>query len=324
MKKFLTLAALPAALIGLGACSTYDGGYGYSSYGYSDYGYNTGYSDYGYSPGYSSGIWYDAYYDDFYGPVYGGYWASDGYFWYQSRIGGSYVRDHARHFRRDHHNGYKAYRYQDNRGGNRGNWDRDRNDRNTYPPLFSGQRNDRDRDRDRGNDRNGNGGRDNNPRANPAPGGGQWNGGDRNRDRDGDRGRNNNGNGGNANGGRGGGSPPLFSGQQPPRANPDPAPQLDGAPRGDRGNDNRGRRNDGGDRARDNGDRGGGSPPLFRGQRDQQQAAPAPAPQQREARPQQQRSDGDRGNRGGGDNRYNRQGRDGGNNKERGRDRKRD
>ncbi|RYG34550.1 MAG: hypothetical protein EON93_07900, partial [Burkholderiales bacterium] len=239
MKKFLTLAAVPAALIGLGACSTYDTGYGYASYGYSDYGYNSGYSDYGYSPGYSSGIWYDAYYDDFYGPVYGGYWASDGYFWYQNRVGGSYIRDHSRHFRRDHHHGFKSYRYQDNRGGNHGNWDRGRNDRNTYPPLFSGQRNDR--DRDRGNDRN-------------------WNG-DRNRDRDGDRGRNN----GNANGGRGGGSPPLFSGQRPD-ANPSPPPQLDGAPRGDRGNgnrgsDNRGRGND--DRARDDNNRGnGGSPPL--------------------------------------------------------------
>lgn len=310
MKKILTLAAVPAALIGLSACSTYDGGYGYASYGYSGYG-NSGYSDYGYSPGYSGGIWYDAYYDDFYGPVHGGYWAPDGYFWYQTRIGGSYVRDHARHFRRDHHNGFKAYRYQDNRGGNRGNWDRDRNDRNTYPPLFSGQRNDRDRDRDRGNNQNWNGGRDNNPRGNPAPGGGQWNG-NRDRDRDGDRGRNN---GGNANGGRGGGSPPLFSGQQPPRANP-AAPQLDGAPRGGRGGDDRPRSDN--DRGR-----GGDSPSLFRGQRDQK-ATPAPAPQQRQAQPRQQRSDGDRGDRSGVNNRFNGQGRNGGgDNKERGRGRNR-
>ena len=299
MKKFLTLAAVPAALIGLSACSSvYD--YGYSDYGYNDYGY----TDYGYvSPSYSSGIWYDAYYDDFYGPVYGGYWASDGFFWYQSRIGGSYIRDHGRHFRRDHYNGYKAYRYQDNRnhGGDR-NWDRGRNDRNTYPPLFSGQRN----DRDRNDNRNWNGGRDNNnnPRGNPAPGGGQWNG-DRNRDND--RGRNN----GNANGGRGGGSPPLFSGQQP-GANPAPQPQVDGAPRGGRGNNDDNRSRGDNDRGR-----GGDSPPLFRGPRDQQ-AAPAPAPQQRDARPQQPSSDNS------GHNRFNNGRRDGGGDNNRGRGRDRD
>ena len=79
MKKLLAIAAVPAALVGLSACSSvYDYGYGYSDYGYDSYGYNdygpsySGYSSYG--PSYS-GIWYDAFYDDFYGPVYGGYWA---------------------------------------------------------------------------------------------------------------------------------------------------------------------------------------------------------------------------------------------------------
>ena len=94
MKKLLALAVVPAALVGLSACSTYGyDSYGYGSYGYSgsDYG-NYGYSSYspsyGYGASYGGDIWYDAYYDDFYGPVYGGYWAPDGYFWYQNRLGG--------------------------------------------------------------------------------------------------------------------------------------------------------------------------------------------------------------------------------------------
>ena len=125
MKKRLVLAAVPVALLGLSACSSvYDYGYGYSDYGYSDgySGYGSGYGNsyYG-APSYGGGgsIWYDAYYDDFYGPVYGGYWAPDGFFWYQSLIGGSYIQDHGRHFRRDHYSGYKQYRYQDHRGGDR-------------------------------------------------------------------------------------------------------------------------------------------------------------------------------------------------------------
>jgi hypothetical protein len=60
----------------------------------------------------------------------------DGYFWYQSYSSGPYVRDHGRHFRRDRFNGGNQFRYQDYRGHHGG--DRDR-DRNTYPPLFSGQ-----------------------------------------------------------------------------------------------------------------------------------------------------------------------------------------
>ncbi len=114
MKKRLAFAALPVALIGLSACSSmYD--YGYGGYGYSDYGYTTatgyGYGYDGYSPGYGGGgsvIWHDAWYDDFYGPVYGGYWAPDGYFWYQTRLGGTYIRDYDRHFRRDSYRGYRS------------------------------------------------------------------------------------------------------------------------------------------------------------------------------------------------------------------------
>ncbi len=294
MKKFLILAAVPAALVGLGACSTYDDygyGYGYTDYGYSDYGPRYG-GDY--APTYSSGsIWYDAYYDDFYGPVYGGYWAPDGYFWYQSRIGASYVRDHDRHFRRDDFRGYKHNRYQDNRGHGRDNDQWRANDRNTYPPLFSGQNNysgrDNERNRDRARDNNG-------PRANPAPPP-QWNsdrgnggrgGNGRSDDRAGrDRDRNNGGQSANPNPRpNGNGGPPLFGGQQP-RANPapPPQPQLDGAPRGDNRNNDGARNNERGRY------RQGAAPP-------QPRANPSPPPQQpREADHDNNRDDNDRGDR---------------------------
>ena len=78
MKKRFALVALPLALAGLGACSTY--GYDSYGYGYDDYGYGydsgySGYDNYGYgnSYGYGGSTYYDAYYDSFYGPVFGGY-----------------------------------------------------------------------------------------------------------------------------------------------------------------------------------------------------------------------------------------------------------
>lgn len=285
MKKFILLT-LPAAFLSLGACSTYGYGYDDYGYGYSDYGY--GYDSYGYGSGpYYGGsgttiIWHDAYYDNFYGPIIGGYWDVDGYFWYQSRSNGPYLRDYGRHFRRDHFSGGSRHRYQDHRG-NHGD-----RDRNTYPPLFSGQQNDRDRGRDdrgRDNNRRGNDGivwsdgrgRDNGqPRGNPPPGG---------RDRDGDRGRDNRGGRDNT------APPPLFGGQQTqqPRSNPPPQsqqprggqPPLDGGGRGDRGND----------RGRD-GPRGDNNntppPPLFGGQQQQQpRSNPPPQQQQQQSRPQQ-------------------------------------
>src|SRR5690348_14657820 len=119
MTKRIALAAgLPAALIALSACSTYDSyGYGYGGYvgaGYSDYGYDDGY--YGYDRPYYGGgsyysgaslAYYDLWYDNFYGPVYGGYWGPDNYFYYQIVVGGPYVRDHHSHFRRDRFDGAK-------------------------------------------------------------------------------------------------------------------------------------------------------------------------------------------------------------------------
>jgi hypothetical protein len=146
MKNRIALVALPLALTCLGACSTYDM-YGYG-YGYDDYGYGSGYSSgygdgYGYGYGYGapgSVVWHDAYYDDFYGPVFGGYWDLDGFFWYQSRSNGPYLRDHGRHFRRDSYHGYNHHRYEDNRNHNNNH----NNNHNTYPPIFAGQRHDRD------------------------------------------------------------------------------------------------------------------------------------------------------------------------------------
>jgi hypothetical protein len=237
MKHRIALVALPIALAGLGACSTYDS-YGYG-YGYDDYGYGSGYSNgygsgYGYGTNYGYGpsstlIWHDAYYDNFYGPVFGGYWDLDGYFWYQSRSSGPYVRDHARHFRRDNFSGGRHHRYQDNR-----------NNHNTYPPLFSGQKNDHDgRNGYRGSD-------DRSPRGGPS--------GQQSRGRDDDRGR---------------GSPPALFGSQPPRATPTPPPQ--------RGrNDDRGR---GGDRG-GNADQGRNNPPALFGGSQAPRVTPTPPPQQ--------------------------------------------
>ena len=128
MKKRFALVALPLALAGLGACSTY---------GYDGYGYGYGYDDYGYGspairattttatatatamaaasvvprrvlrqflrPGASAAI--------------GRRTASSG----TSRIcNGPYIRDYNRHFRRETFNGGKHYRYQDHRGNGHG------------------------------------------------------------------------------------------------------------------------------------------------------------------------------------------------------------
>ena len=49
----------------------------------------------GYGSGFAVGVAYpyDGYYDDYYGPIYDGYWGSDGYFYYRGS-------DHDRHFMR--------------------------------------------------------------------------------------------------------------------------------------------------------------------------------------------------------------------------------
>ena len=87
MKQHLLSAlALALATSGLAACTT-----GYYGGGYSGYSY------------------YDGYYDNFYGPVSYGYWGPDDYFYYSTVINGPYIRDDARHFRRDEATG--AHRF---------------------------------------------------------------------------------------------------------------------------------------------------------------------------------------------------------------------
>ncbi len=67
---------------------------------------------YGYGPG-GSVVAYDGYYDDYYGPIYDGYWGGDG-FYYRGHAGDSFHRDDGQHFRREastgfHHVGGKAH-----------------------------------------------------------------------------------------------------------------------------------------------------------------------------------------------------------------------
>src|SRR5262245_51033548 len=128
MNKLLA-AALPAALLGLAGCASYDD-YGYGSVGVG-YGYNSNYSSYpgyyrpyGYSP-YAGGPfgYYDAYYDNFYGPIYSGFWHNDGFFYYQNYYGGPWYADYNHHFRRDHFRGGQRGRFPDWRNDDdRNNW----------------------------------------------------------------------------------------------------------------------------------------------------------------------------------------------------------
>lgn len=57
----------------------------------------TGYDGYGGGP-----YAFNGYYDDFYGPVYDGYWGNDGFFYYRGGAGERrFRRGDAAHFRRD-------------------------------------------------------------------------------------------------------------------------------------------------------------------------------------------------------------------------------
>ncbi len=53
---------------------------------------------------------YNGYYDDFYGPYYDGYWATDGFFYFTDGAGHPYRRDDYHHFRRDMAPGYHGVR----------------------------------------------------------------------------------------------------------------------------------------------------------------------------------------------------------------------
>lgn len=64
-----------------------------------------------------------AYYDGFYGPFYNGYWGPDGAFYYSTGRGRPYLRDDARHFRHERHDGFHGVRGHHDRG-----WDHYRDD----------------------------------------------------------------------------------------------------------------------------------------------------------------------------------------------------
>jgi hypothetical protein len=77
---------LAAAIAALGACAE---GYGY---------------------GYGGPVGYAGYYDDYYGPVYDGYWGGDGAFYYSPGPGRPYARDDRGHFRHDAASGFHGWR----------------------------------------------------------------------------------------------------------------------------------------------------------------------------------------------------------------------
>ncbi|MGZ3297499.1 MAG: hypothetical protein ACXU8U_06700 [Asticcacaulis sp.] len=56
---------------------------------------------------------YDIWYDNYYGGIYDGYWGDDGAYYYRPSRDRSYVRDDARHFRRDRGDGYHQMRVHD-------------------------------------------------------------------------------------------------------------------------------------------------------------------------------------------------------------------
>jgi hypothetical protein len=80
MKRILLAAAGVLALSGC-AEGYYDGGYGFGGGGV-------------------------AYYDDFYGPFYDGYWGRDNTYYYRNGRHGAWTRDEGRHFRRGPDQGY--------------------------------------------------------------------------------------------------------------------------------------------------------------------------------------------------------------------------
>ena len=78
-------ATVPAALVG--GCADYGYGYGADVYAAGPYSY-------------------DGYYDDFYGPIYDGYWGDDGFFYYRSGTGDrAFRRGDAAHFSRESREG---------------------------------------------------------------------------------------------------------------------------------------------------------------------------------------------------------------------------
>lgn len=89
MKRVLIALSFGAACIGLSACA--DDYYGPHRYAYE------------HGP-----VGYDGYYDNFYGPVYDGYWGDDG-FYYSTGDGRPYVRDDGGHFRHEGGSGFVEF-----------------------------------------------------------------------------------------------------------------------------------------------------------------------------------------------------------------------
>ena len=121
MTKIKALICAAAGLLLLGACTTSDGYYG--------------------RPHSSVTLYYDGYY----GPYGGGYWARDGYFYYLNRHH-RYVRDTHRHFRRHDFDGSHRVHGQDRSHPHPLNYKaREKQDHDGH--------HDRDRHRDRDHDR---------------------------------------------------------------------------------------------------------------------------------------------------------------------------
>ena len=94
MKAFITMLVAAAAL-GLGACAS-EGAYGSANGG---------------------AVWHTGWYDNFYGPVYDGYWGPSGLFYFRTTADDAYHRDLYRHFRRNEFRGGVAFRFEYHGGG---------------------------------------------------------------------------------------------------------------------------------------------------------------------------------------------------------------
>jgi len=109
MKPILAVLVVSGAL-GLAACES-DGYSGASFYG------STGYSDRYYGDRYYSPrtVWHRGWYDNFYGPIYDGYWGPGDVFFYRVQPGDRFYRDDRRHFRRNEFRGGLSFSFEDRR-----------------------------------------------------------------------------------------------------------------------------------------------------------------------------------------------------------------
>ena len=58
---------------------------------------------------------YDVWYDNAYGAFYDGYWGDDGWYYYRPSRDHAFIRDDARHFRRDRADGFTTMHVHDYR-----------------------------------------------------------------------------------------------------------------------------------------------------------------------------------------------------------------